>query len=380
MLSSRFILPLSLIAAVAVALPAAAAASAYDDDDDIYYNPSKEPTKPKKEKQNNNIGRVVPIEEYWRTHTPTADYPAADTYQVPAGAGLDVDVDAYNRRTSDVPDSITLQQFEEMSEKGVSADTYTYTRRLEKYHNGDIVNGSGDQALIDSYYSTSSPEVNIYVSNPYCTYWGYPYYRNYWGPSWSISWGFDPWFDFSWGPGYWGPAYWGPGYWGPGYWGPGYWGPGYWGPGWHPGPAPGPGRPAYSWNNPGSSRPHGPATARPGSSTATRRPGAFSAGASNASRPGTINRPAGSSSSSSRRPGAINSPSYNGNSGQNSGYNSQSRGGINQSQRSNSNRSATPSYNSSQSRGGSSSWGGSRGGGSRGGGGTHGGAGRGGRR
>lgn len=39
----RFFLPATLIAAVAVAMPANA--SGWDDDDDIYYNPSSKPAK-----------------------------------------------------------------------------------------------------------------------------------------------------------------------------------------------------------------------------------------------------------------------------------------------------------------------------------------------
>lgn len=354
----KFFLPVSLVAAMSAALPLSAGASTYDDDeDDIYYNPSKQTTTTVKPAQN-------------RTAAPAAvyDYPAADTYVAPGG-GLDMDVDTYNRRgAAQMPDSISIDQLEALQ----SGDTYTYTRRIEQYHNSDVVNGSGDQSLIDSYYSTQ-PEVNLYVVNTVPTYYPYYGYRGWYspwyGPSWSLNWGwgYDPWYDWSWG---WGPS-----------WGPGWGGPA-WGPGWYPGPTPPPYRPSYSWSTPGAARPHGSASRPTGaSSTAGRRPGAFSAGATNAARPATLG-----GATDRRRGSTVASPSYDrtpvsrpAGTNVNSGGNQRGRG--NQVARPaqsrptyNNNNTSRNSYNTGSSRGSGSSWGGSRGGS---GGGTHNSGGRG---
>lgn len=296
---NRLFLSLSLIGVMA-ALPVASRAAAYDDEeDDIYYNPKKETPRPApqpaRSTASTSAGSYVP------STVPVVNYPGADTYS-PSGPGLDMDVDAYNRRgASQVPDSISLDQLEQLGE----SDTYNYTRRLERYHNPDIVNGSGNQSLIDSYYSTQSPaEVNLYVVNPvgYFPYYNWGWYSPWYGPRWSLSWnwgwGYDPWYDWSWG---WGPSWSYPGWGYPGWGYPG-WG---WGGGWGPAVPP---RPSYSWSTPGAARPHHP-TAGGSSSTAARRPGAFSAGASNAARPGSFGTASGTSQ---RRPGSMGAPSQSG--------------------------------------------------------------------
>ena len=266
----------------ASALTSWAAPASYDDDDydDIYYNASKD-EKAKAEKkaaaarQANYIPNTV------------QDYPDPAVFQA-QGPGLNMDIDAYNRRGQFlVADSVPADTTD------ANADTYAYTRRIERFYNGDIVNASNDQELIDSYYSQpATTDINVYVIDPSPWSYGFynPWYYNSWyGPSWSWGW-YDPWYSWSWGwgPGYWGPSWaWGPGYWGPGHWGPSWgWG-GSWGPAW--GPSHGWGN-GHDWavNNPGSSRPHRPSGAG-SSSTAGRRPGAFSAGASSVSgRPGNM--------------------------------------------------------------------------------------------
>lgn len=260
---------------------------------------------------------------YYYTPNTIVNYPDPAGY-VPQGSGLDMDVDAYNRRGQFlVADSVPADSLDAL------LDSYAYTRRIEKFSNPDIVNGSGNQALIDSYYSQPATDINVYVVNasPWATWpyssWYSPWY-NWYGPSWSWSWNmgwYDPWYSWSWG---WGPGYW-PGY-APG-WGPA-WGPS-WGPGWHP--APGPGH--WAGNSTGGSRPHNPAG---GSSTIGRRPGAISAGASVA-RPGNMgnNRYNGTVS-----PAYPNSrPASTGTSGSN---------GLNLNRgRNNSTSTSTPSRNSS---------------------------------
>lgn len=217
------------------------------DFDDIYYNPAKEKTKTvtttKKtvtaEKQTPSSG----------TYVPTPDYSAADTYSFDTGSMRDVD--EYNRRTATTDYSQTTDSL-------ADSDEFAYTRRIERFHNPDVVVDTNDDDLIEYYYSTEpeSPSVvNIYIDNnplwmwnrPYVySSWSWaPYYSSWWGPSWSLgwwgpswSWGwYDPWYSWSWT---WGPSY-----------GWGYPHP------WHPGPRPG------SWANwrpnpvsPGATRPH----------------------------------------------------------------------------------------------------------------------------
>lgn len=343
----RIFLPATIIAAMALALPAGAVS--WDDDDDIYYNPSSQPSTPKPESK--PVARQHASQAAYVPNT-VVDYPAADTY-VPSGAGLDVDVDTYNRKGQFlVADSIPSDSL------SANADTYNYTRRIERFYNEDVVNGSGDQELIDSYYSTSAPDINVYVVNgwgsPFYSSWAWNFGSPWYNPWYSWSWGiYDPWYSWSWG---WGPA------WGPG-WGPA-WGPG-WGPGWYPGPPPvRPGHGGWAVNSPGGSRPHRPTG---GSSVSTRRPGAFSAGANTAvTRPGNMGQ---------RRPGGTSVPGYEARpAGSTTRPSTGTSGNINRgrnnyqtpSNNTETRRNYTPSRNSNQgsSRGSGSSWG-------RGGGGTH---------
>ena len=258
---------IALLLAGALAASAAPAAGTWDDDeDDIYYNASKDKSTHKAQ---------APADYY--VPSAVVDYPDPAGY-TPQTAGLNMDVDAYNRHGQFlVGDSIPADSLDAF------LDSYAYTKRIERFSNPDIVSGSGNQALIDSYYSqpAAQSDINVYVVNaspwgawPYYSSWYSPYY-NWYGPSWSWSWNmgwYDPWYSWSWG--------WEPGYY-PGYY-PG-WGPA-WGPGWGPAPIY-PGRPGHWANSTGASRPHSPAG---GSSTVGRRPGAISAGASGYTRPGNM--------------------------------------------------------------------------------------------
>jgi len=292
----RLSLIATLLAATATASAAPSASSWDDEEDDIYYNASKDNSSaPKKQAEpaGNNAG-------YHYTPNTIVNYPDPASY-VPTGSGLNMDVDAYNRHGQFlVADSIPADSLES------ALDSYAYTRRIERFSNPDIVNGSGNQELIDSYYSqpSTTSDINVYVMNaspwsiwPYSS-WYSPWY-NWYGPSWSWSWNmgwYDPWYSWSWG--------WGPGYW-PGYY-PGYY-PG-WCPGWYPDPMPGHGH--WAVNSPGASRPHRPAG---NSSTAGRRPGAISAGASGFTRPGNMGNTRYNGTISPANPSAR--PVSNGNSG-----------------------------------------------------------------
>lgn len=279
-----------------MALPSIAHSQNYYDDD-IYYDgakaekariAAKQNVKPTKT-SNNNVN-----------YTGVVDYPGADTYVVHGTSTIDVD--AYNRHGQFlVADTIEKDNNE--------TDYFENTRRIEKFHNSDIVSGSNDEVL-QAYYYTQPATVNIYVEN---NPWYYPNWSWSWtynNPLYNWAWGYyDPWWNpvwgFTWNPG-WGPG-WGPNWsftWGPGWypgWYPG-WGPS-WGPGFRPGPIPvAPPRPQ---TGPGSSGTHAPTfaggstrpavgssagTYRPGSTTTGLRPGQIADGTtrpgSNASRPG----------------------------------------------------------------------------------------------
>ena len=208
----KVITALTVLLGFASAMPTALCAQ--DPYDDLYYSPSKA-AKQKKE-QEKKLKEAIEAQTYNYTTVPTADYPAADTYSAGSSKPLNVDVDAYNRRYA--------------STTAAAADTamqeeFAYTRRIERYHNPDVVTASGDTDLIEYYYNTPDrTDVNIYIVNQDPWAWNTPWsYYNpyYWGPRWSFGWGYNPWFDYGWG---WGcgwhdpwhyPAFgWGPS-WGP---------------------------------------------------------------------------------------------------------------------------------------------------------------------
>lgn len=332
---------------------------AQDYDDDIYYNPSKPAVPQKKSKT--------------IKYTPTPDYPAADTYSqayqsATAGVTSNMrDIDEYNRRGIFAP-------VDTADARVVNADTlgdFLYTRRIEAFHNPDVVTSTGNQDLIDYYYSQGYQQglddgtvTNITVNSVDPFWWpGYNWY-GYPGWRWRVGY-YDPWYWNSWA---WGPSWsWG---WGPSWsWGPSWgwdWG---WGPSWHPGwHNPGVGGNTAWRPSPGASRPHASTGSwsghRPSASGASSATGT----ASGFTRPGNMgrgrytytgtqsgNRPAQSTTSgnSSRPTQNYNSGNYGNRGRYNSGNNNATR---------------TRDYNSTNSRSSSwstgSSWGGNRGGGS----------------
>ena len=193
-----------LVALAFVSMPLMAVSQ--DFEDDIYYNPSKEKTT-KSQKS------TAPIR-----YVPTQDYPAADTYNYSSASTRDVD--EYNRRYATTADTTAR-------DSAYISDNFAYTRRIERFHNPDVVAASGDDQLIDYYYSQPSEtsSVNIYVNAdpylgwgiyPYYGYYGYRPYYSYYNPWYSWRWTFDPWYwGSSWTWGYdpywyggWGYPYW----------------------------------------------------------------------------------------------------------------------------------------------------------------------------
>lgn len=351
-----------LVALAFVSMPLMAMSQ--DFEDDIYYNPSKEKkaTKPKK--------NTAPIR-----YVPTQDYPAADTYNFNSASTRDVD--EYNRRYVTTPNDTMARDSAYMS------DSFAYTRRIERFHNPDVVASSGDDQLIDYYYSQPSEtsSVNIYVNAdpylgwgiyPYYGYYGYRPYYSYYNPWYSWRWAFDPWYwGSSWTWGY--DPYWYGG-----------WGYPYWAwsspcPPHHHHHGYGPGSSWYP-SSPGSYRPHGTASA---GSTSSRRPGStyngYSPSGSGMSRPGNMGRGRGNTtattpSTSTRSDGYAPSSTGSRPSTGYSGGSSRGRYGNSSSSTESRRSTYTPSRSSSSS---SSSRGGSYSSGSRGGsygGGSHGGS------
>lgn len=358
---------------LAALLAAPATVSAQDPYDDLYFSPSKEAEKKKKAEEARRKAQAE-----WDAKYGT---PAADTYTGGSTMPRNVDVDVFNRRNSDAANASGLT--EDMS----GNDAFAYTRRLERYHNPDIVSASNDSTLQEYYYSTPSEnDINVYVINtidpfdygwgatPWSWGWYNPYRYNFWGPRWSIGWGFDPWFDFSWGWGspWYGPSWgwgWSSPWYGPSWgWGWGWTGGCHWHPSWggaplppggHHGWASRPMRPGFNGGrgNATASRRPGYGITRPGSQNRPTWSGASSGANSrpgyrpgNASRPGSTYRPSGTSrpgSSDIYRPGSSGNnnnnsyrPSNNsrrGNSGNSYNYNSGS-----------SQRNSSPSWNSSR--------------------------------
>lgn len=221
----------------------------------------------------------------------TQDYAPADSY-APSGS-LNMDVDTYNRRGQFlVSDSVA-------SDTASMGDTFAYTRRIERFHNPEVVTESGDTTLCDYYYSSpAQSEVNIYLvdNSPYYPYswawrYGNPWYWNVYGPAY-VGWG-------SWWGGWYAPFWYDPYPWG---WSWGWtWTPGWggWGPGWRPGWGP-----SVAWrpSTPGASRPHRPTT---GSGMNSGR-GYGNHYAGNTNRPGNMGRPLSGNNSfsgSTLRPG-----------------------------------------------------------------------------
>lgn len=357
---------------MAVALMGVPVLAGAQDFDDIYYNPSKA-------KKTQKIQQTKKTPTYNQNYVPTPDYQAAGNYDVTNYTTSAVrDVDEYNRR------GIFAQSEDTVSVPLDSLGNFMYTQRIERFHNPEVVTNSGDQDLVDLYYSQPATTVNVYVNDPfYSPYWGYgyPYYSRWynpywnWGPSWSWGW-YDPYWSWSWG---WGPS-WGWGWNYPGWgWGGPAWGPS-WSPGWN-----------HAWNTPsGSSRPHYPQGGNTGIGSGNRNPNYTNGYRPNTGRPGNMGygRPGNSGNGQVSRPasrptnnnGNINN-TVNGNRGRNN-YGTQNNNNNtrrNQNSYNNNSNSSRNSWGSGSNRGSFGNGGGSRGSWGGSGGGTRGGGGGGGR-
>lgn len=172
------------LAALAVfAIPFVSQAQDYDD---LYYNPdkpAKTTTKSSKKSTATNQSSV-PFSYYNYDYT---TLPGSDTYNVNTGSTLDVD--SYNRYGHFlVTDTVAYDS--------ISPDLFANTRRIERFHNSDIISGTDNSDLATYYYSQQPQEINIYVNNPNPFpsgwYWRYgsPWYDWSWNYGWNV---YDPW-------------------------------------------------------------------------------------------------------------------------------------------------------------------------------------------
>ncbi len=156
-------------------------------------------------------------------------------------SGLDIDVDAYNRRyDGDAEEYERMEYVEEASYASeVSEDEsdgrrsdLEYSERIVRFHSPSKLTIVGadevDLYVSDGYYAydydANGGDVNIYIDVESPWYYGwYPRWYYGWYNPWWYSW-YDPWWYYSWYVPYWG-WHWG-GYWGPhfhGHWAHNYW-------------------------------------------------------------------------------------------------------------------------------------------------------------
>ena len=276
------------IALAAVAVPCVSAQDYYDDD--LYYSPSQA-AKARAEAEK----ALAAARAAQAAREQAAGLGAADTYTDGSAKPLAMDVDTYNRRNGTAPGGTKST----LPETG-----FSYTRRIERFHNPDIVSASGDTTLMDYYYETpSQQDINVYVINsidPVGSYNPWPAYDYLWSPSWSLSWNFAPGWSFGWG---FRPC------WGYNPW----WGNPWWGPSWSYDPWWGP---SWGWGGPvwgGSGRPHYTSSGayapnRPHTSSGTYRNNTYRNGAVGGNR-GSIGNSRGRRPSAS---GTVNSGNING--------------------------------------------------------------------
>ncbi|MBR5030239.1 MAG: hypothetical protein IKX63_03950 [Muribaculaceae bacterium] len=192
-------------------------AMAQDYDDDIYYDGGSD---------------TKTVKVVTKQAPPATGYNGTLSTQVVPINGVvnGRDVDEYNRRN---------EIFDENDTVYIEDEEFANTRRIERFHNPDIVIRSNDPDLIE-YYFDNTPSVNLIVGTDWGwgPYWGWgyryydPWYSYYWG--WGSPWYYNSWYNWGWYGGYryhpW--SYWGRP------WGGYTWNHHHWG--------------GYGWNRPGS--------------------------------------------------------------------------------------------------------------------------------
>ncbi|MGM9803254.1 MAG: hypothetical protein ACI308_03670 [Muribaculaceae bacterium] len=182
------------------------------DYDDLYYDSGSSNKAKKTVKVKSDEAKVVGRTTYFNHQKVTPAVPVvADTAtQVVNGR----DVDEYNRRYADDADSYYAEEQAAYEMADTTNGDFTYTDRIVRFHNADVVIHSDDPDLIELYYD-NSPQVNLIVGTPttYVGWYNDPFYWDVYDP-W-LSWGwyrpyrfglyggwyncwYDPWYSWGW--------------------------------------------------------------------------------------------------------------------------------------------------------------------------------------
>ena len=155
------------------------------DYDDVYYDTGSTKKKTETTVRTKQTGaNVAGKNPYFTQKAKTAV--AVDTAaQVVNGR----DVDEYNRRYADDAQQYYSDEAAayEVADSTAGGD-FTYTDRIVKFHNADVVVRSNDPDLIELYYD-NRPQVNIVVGTTFGGWYGDPFY-------WGV---YDPWYSWGWG-------------------------------------------------------------------------------------------------------------------------------------------------------------------------------------
>ena len=172
------------------------------DYDDVYYDTGSTKKKTETTVRTKQTGaNVAGKNPYFTQKAKTAV--AVDTAaQVVNGR----DVDEYNRRYADDAQQYYSDEAAayEVADSTAGGD-FTYTDRIVKFHNADVVVRSNDPDLIELYYD-NRPQVNIVVGTTFGGWYGDPFYWGVYDPWYSWNWyrpyrygWYDPWYSWGWG-------------------------------------------------------------------------------------------------------------------------------------------------------------------------------------
>lgn len=176
------------------------------DYDDVYYDTGSSKKKTEASVKVKNTGTNVAGKNPYFTQRSRTVVAVDTTAQVVNGR----DVDEYNRRYADDAQQYYADEAAsyEMADSTAGGD-FTYTDRIVKFHNADVVVRSNDPDLIELYYD-NRPQVNIVVGTTFGGWYGDPFYWGVYDPwyswnwyrpyrySWYAGW-YDPWYSWGWG-------------------------------------------------------------------------------------------------------------------------------------------------------------------------------------
>ena len=155
------------------------------DYDDVYYDTGSTKKKTETTVRTKQTGANVAGKNPYFTQKAKAVVAVDTAAQVVNGR----DVDEYNRRYADDAQQYYSDEAAayEVADSTAGGD-FTYTDRIVKFHNADVVVRSNDPDLIELYYD-NRPQVNIVVGTTFGGWYGDPFY-------WGV---YDPWYSWGWG-------------------------------------------------------------------------------------------------------------------------------------------------------------------------------------